>query len=171
MTHPFYPSHLLVFILAFVPGPGLHIQCMGQQTPEPIKFIHQPHEGVNDEPACKYSSDGCVVLRTIGTNFQKNVRLFNAASQVPLGPIIELKAHRITALAISPDHCIIAAAIGNFSEDWGGVRVWNGYTGKEIARYKASPKDQLPPLGEVFQISFSKDGKTLTILSGPAGGP
>ena len=89
---------------------------------------------------------------------------------MPIGPEIDLRAHRVTALAVSPDDGSFATAIGNLSNDWGEVRVWNGRTGKPIAQYKLAPEKKLPPLGEVFQLKFSEDGRTLTITSGPAGG-
>jgi WD40 repeat protein len=71
----------------------------------------------------------------------------------------------LTSLAIAPDHQTVATAMGNLSNDWGQVTVWNASTGKQVARYRGPPY-----LGEVFSLSFSGDGKVVSITSGPAGG-
>ncbi|MFM7843225.1 MAG: WD40 repeat domain-containing protein [Planctomycetota bacterium] len=143
----------------------------GQETPASIKFRHESRgEGVADKCVAAHSPNRKVMVRVTGERLRAQVRLFDAVSDMPLGPAIELKAHRITALAVSPDNSTVATAIGNFSNDWGEVRVWNGKTGKEVAQYKMSLAEGLPPLGEVFRLSFSDDGETVTIISGPPGG-
>jgi len=70
----------------------------------------------------------------------------------------------------------ISFRTGNFfpkqhdaADDWGEVCVWEGATGKKVAKYMAAPDEGLPSLGEVFQLVFSEDGKRLTVVSGPAG--
>lgn len=136
-----------------------------------IVFRHEPRgDGVASEAVRAYSPSRKVVVRSTGQRFKARVRLYDAETDMPLGPEIDLRAHRITALAIGPDDQTMATAVGNLSNDWGEVRVWNGRTGNQIAQYKLSPEKQLPPLGEVFRVAFSDDGKMLTITSGPAGG-
>jgi hypothetical protein len=96
----------------------------------------------------------------------KAVRLFDAASCEPLGPTIPLGragyGFRITALAVAPDDRTIATAVGNFSNDWGRVVVWDAMTGERLAERGG--------LGEVFSLDFGRDGKVVSITSGPAGG-
>jgi WD40 repeat protein len=136
-----------------------------------IQFEHfRGKEAVADRPVEIYSHDKSVVVRVIGERFKGAVRLYDAAKSIPLGPTIELKAHRITALAIGPDNRTLAIAIGNFSNDWGEVRVWDGKSAKEVARYSISTSEGRPALGEVVRLSFSEDGRTVKIVSGPPGG-
>ena len=147
------------------------VHALATDDPVTIQFRQEAHrEGVAKKVVEVSSPDGSVIARVIRESGKSDVQLFDAVKGCSLGPLLELKAHRITALAIHPDNCTIATAIGNFSNDWGEVRVWNGKTGKETAKYTASPADDLPHLGEVFRLVFSEDGKTLTVVSGPAGG-
>lgn len=147
------------------------VHAIATDDPVTIQFRHEAHRKGEAEKVVEVSSpDGSVIARVIRETTKSDVRLFYAANGCALGPLIELKAHRVTALVIYPDNCTVATAIGNFSNDWGEVRVWNGKTGKETAKYTASPADGLPHLGEVFRLVFSEDGKTLTVASGPAGG-
>ena len=100
----------------------------------PIVFRHELHaEGVATEPRRAYSPSRKVVARSIGEPFKARVRLYDADTDMPIGPEIDLRAHRVTALAVSPDDGSFATAIGNLSNDWGEVRVWNGRTGKPVS--------------------------------------
>ncbi len=160
-----------VFILSnLILGEPIGV-AVGFEDPAAVQFRHEAHREGEAERVVEVSSpDGSVIARVIRETTKSDVQLFYAANGCALGPLIELKAHRITALAIHPDNCTVATAIGNFSNDWGEIRVWNGKTGKEIAKYTASPAEGLPHLGEVSRLVFSEDGKTLTVVSGPAGG-
>lgn len=171
MSRRVSPLRILVLLIANASSWHSPCQLSGQEAVRHICFRHERRgEGVAKEPKWAYSPNRSVVVRVIGERFKADVRLFDAASDRHLGPPIELHAHRITALAVSPDNRLIATAIGNFSNDWGEVRVWNGKSGKEIAKYTICPGQDLPPLGEVFRVSFSDDGNTVTVISGPPGG-
>lgn len=136
-----------------------------------IQFEHvRGKDAVADRLVEVYSRDRSVVARVDGERFQSDVRLYDVARGIPLGPTIKLKAHRITALAIGPDNRTLATAIGNFSNDWGEVRVWDGKLAKEVSRYSISTSEGRPALGEVVRLSFSEDGRTVKIVSGPPGG-
>jgi len=163
---------LLTLILLGTPAPSGSAAHRVEAADEPsIVFRHEPHdESEAKEPMRAYSPSRKVVIRSTGERFKARVRLYDADTDKPIGPEIDLRAHRITALAVSPDDRSIATAIGNLSNDWGEVRVWNGQTGKQLAQYKLAPEKKLPPLGEVFRLTFSEDGMTLTITSAPAGG-
>ena len=137
-----------------------------------ITFRHTRRAaGVAKEPRKVESSDGEVVLKVEGQRFKGTVRLFDVETGKPLGPVIqpvshpEMKSYRITALAVSPDNRTVAIADGNSSNDSGSVLVWDARTGKKLTHYDG-PDD----LGEVFTLSFSADGRTLSITSGEAGG-
>jgi hypothetical protein len=121
-------------------------------------------------PADVQSPNGRVVAKVVGQNYRWNVQLYSAEPQRPAGPVIRLDAHRVTALAVADDNRLVATAIGNLSEDWGEVRVWDGLNGKELGRYAVSETAGRPPLGEVLRLTFNRDGTVLTIESGPAGG-
>lgn len=160
----------IVILSNLFPGDSIGV-ATDFDDPPTIQFRHEAHrEGESKKVVEVSSPDGNVIARVIRESTKSNVQLFYAANGCALGPLIELKAHRITALAIHPDNGTIATAIGNLSNDWGEVRIWNGETGKEIAKYSASPADGLPHLGEVFRLVFSEDGKKLTVVSGPPGG-
>ena len=136
-----------------------------------ISFHYQQHQaGVADAILQVTNLDQDVAVKVIGERFKRNVQLVRRSTGDAMGPVIELKAHRITALALSSDGETIATAIGNFSNDWGEVRVWNGTTGKPIAKYLANDSLGLANLGEVFRIMFSDQGKRLTVIAAPAGG-
>lgn len=160
---------LAVFILAAALLP----ECQGApqpEAPQPITFKYAAR-GEGSAKACRevVSNDGKVVLKVAGPAFKGTVRLHEAATDKPLGPVIVLSppglSYRLTALAIAPDHKAVATAMGNLSNDWGQVTVWDALTGKQVARYRGPPY-----LGEVFSLSFSADGKVVSITSGPAGG-
>lgn len=160
----------IVILSNLFPGDSIGVAADFDDPPT-IQFRHEAHrEGESKKVVEVSSPDGNVIARVIRESTKSNVQLFYAANGCELGPLIELKAHRITALAIHSDNGTIATAIGNLSNDWGEVRIWNGKTGKEIAKYSASPTDGLPHLGEVFRLVFSEDGKKLTVVSGPPGG-
>ena len=164
-------SAIAIFSMSSTMLLGQIVRAITSDNPVAVQFRHEAHREGEAERVVEVSSpDGSVIARVIRETTKSDVQLFYAANGCALGPLIELKAHRITALAIYSDNCTIATAIGNFSNDWGEVRVWNGKTGKETAKYNASPADSLPHLGEVFRLVFSEDGKTLTVASGPAGG-
>ena len=158
-----------VFILAV----ALPQEGHGASQPEvrqPITFKYTAR-GEGTVKACRkiVSSDGKVVLKVEGPELKGNVRLYEAATNKPLGPVIVLSepglSYRLTSLAIAPDNKTVATAMGNLSNDWGQVTVWDALTGKQVARYRGPPY-----LGEVFSLSFSGDGKVVSITSGPAGG-
>lgn len=160
----------LLFFGSSAPS-GLVVHRVEAADEPSIVFRHETHgDGAVKEPMRAYSPSRKVVIRSTGERFKARVRLYDADTDKPIGPEIDLRAHRITALAVSPDDRSVATAIGNLSNDWGEVRVWNGQTGKQLAQYKLAPEKKLPPLGEVFRVTFSEDGMTLTITSAPAGG-
>lgn len=160
----------VIILSNLIPGKPIGA-ALGFEDPTTIHFRHEAHREGEAEKVVEVSSpDGRVIVRVMRESGKSDVRLFDAVNGCALGPLIELKAHRVTALTIGPDNCTVATAIGNFSNDWGEVRVWNGKTGKEVAKYTASPSDGLPYLGEVFRLVFGEDGKRLTVVSGPAGG-
>jgi WD40 repeat protein len=164
-------SALAIFSLSSTMLLGQIVRALATDDPVTIQFRHEAHrEGEAKKVGEVSSPDGSVFARVIRESTKSDVQLFHVADGCAFGPLIELKAHRITALAIHPDNCTVATAIGNFSNDWGEVRLWNGKTGKETAKHTASPADDLPHLGEVFRLVFSEDGQTLTVASGPAGG-
>jgi hypothetical protein len=121
-------------------------------------------------PAEVRSPDGRVVVKVVGQNYRWNIQLNRTAHNRPAGPPIQLDAHRVTAVAVAGDNRQVATAIGNLSEDWGEVRVWDGLNGTELARYAISETAGRPPLGEVLRLTFNRDGTVLTIESTPAGG-
>ncbi len=138
----------------------------------PINFRIQIVKSAEAKPEATYSRDRSVVLRVVDDKSSEGaeVQLFDVAHDKPLGPQIELRARRITALAVSPDNSTVATAIGNFSNDWGEVCIWSGTSGKQIAKYKATGDSSSPYLGEVARLSFSDDGHTVVVVSGRAGG-
>jgi len=160
---------LPVFILAA----ALMQMCQGAPQPaaqQPISFKVTAHgEGTAKDCREVASNDGKVVLKVEGPNLKGTVRLYDAATNKPLGPVIVLSkpgmSYRLTSLAIAPDNMTVATAMGNLSNDWGQVTIWDGMTGKQVAQYRGPPY-----LGEVFSLSFSSDGKVVSITSGPAGG-
>lgn len=113
---------------------------------------------------------GRVVAKVVGQNYRWNIQLNCTAHQRPAGPLIQLDAHRVTAVAVTVDNRRVASAIGNLCEDWGEVRVWDGLNGTELARYAISETAGRPPLGEVLRLTFNRDGMVLIIESTPAGG-
>lgn len=136
----------------------------------PITFEHLvQNEGTAEENREVNSRDGTVVLKVEGPRFKGFVRLYETATNQPIGPEIALAgaggSYRLTSLAVAPDNKTVAAAIGNFSNDWGEVTVWNATNGKMVAQYEGPPY-----LGEVFDVSFSANGKVVVITTGPAGG-
>lgn len=136
----------------------------------PIVFEHLVQsEGNAEETREVNSRDGTVVLKFEGPRSKGFVRLYETATNQPMGPEIALAqpgaSYRLTALAVAPDNKTVAAAIGNFSNDWGEVTVWNATNGKMLAQYEGPPY-----LGEVFAVSFSTKGKVVVITAGPAGG-
>ena len=161
---------ILIFILAV----ALPQERLGGTQPEaqrPLITFKHTARGEGTAKVCREvaSSDGKVVLKVEGPNLKGNVRLYEAATNKPLGPVIVLSepglSYRLTSLAIAPDHKTVATAMGNLSNDWGQVTVWNAVTGKQVARFRGPPD-----LGEVFSLSFSDDGKVVSITSVPAGG-
>ncbi len=169
MTRPlFNAGHFFVLGMMILPPWGVQ----AERPPKSITFRHTRRAtGQAKEPRKVESSDGKVVLKVEGERFKGTVRLFDVATGKPLGPTIQpvdqpqLSSYRITALAIASDNKTVATAIGNSSNDFGAVRVWDATTGKEITHYNG-PDD----LGEVYTLSFSPDGKVLSITSGEAGG-
>ncbi len=144
---------------------GLRAEAGAEPSAGPIRFRRIRHcEVVAAEVRDVYSGDRSVVAKIEGQRFSPTVRLFEAASGQPLGPALEMRAHRVTALAIGQDNRTLATAVGNLSNDWGRVQVWNGKTGAAIAAYQGEP------LGEVLRMFFRGDDKLLDIVSGPAGG-
>jgi WD40 repeat protein len=147
--------------------------CQGPSLPEsmiPITFEHLIQSEVTaEEQRDANSSDGTVVLKVEGPRFTGFIRLYETATNRPLGPEIALAeagvSYRVTSLAVAPDNMTVAAAIGNFSNDWGEVSVWNATSGKMVAQYEGPPF-----LGEVFDLSFSADGKVVIITTSPSGG-
>ena len=158
-----------VFILAV----ALLLECPGAPPPEvplPITFKYiAGGKGIAKVSREVASSDGKFVLKVEGPEFKGNVRLYEAATSKPVGPVMVLSepglSYRITSLAIAPDNKTVATAMGNFSNDWGQVTVWNAVTGKHVAQYRGPPY-----LGQVFSLSFSSDGNVVSITNGPAGG-
>jgi WD40 repeat protein len=167
-----FVRNILALLMLAACSPHAYCQISGQETSTHVEFRYERGDGKPADAKETLSPDKSVVVRVIraSSKSKRDVRLFDAAKGTALGPTIELKAHRVTALAVSSDNCTVATAIGNHSNDWGEVRVWNAKTGKEIARYKAAGDETSPYLGEVSRLSFSEDGKTVTIVSGPAGG-
>lgn len=171
MLVPSCAARICVLSILLVGASPVLTRVGGVEPARPIAFRCELREsGVADKIVLRHSPDKSVELRVVGERRRAGVRLFDATKGEALGPVIELKAHRITALAVSADNRTVATAIGNFSNDWGEVRVWNGESGKEIARYTIDATQMRPPLGEVFRLSFSEDGMTVTIVTGPYGG-
>ncbi len=170
MFHFNFMRHIGVMLILTTCTLQTYCQDLRQEKSAPIEFRHQAGPNKVAQSVATYSPDRSVVARVVGERGKWNVQLFDAAKKTPLGQTIELKAKFITALAVSPDNSTVATAIGSFSDDWGEVRIWNGKSGKEIDRYRASRDKGLPDLGNVSRLSFSDDGKTVTIVSGPAGG-
>ena len=147
--------------------------CQGPSLPEsmiPIVFEHLVQsEGTAEEIHEVNSRDGTVVLKVEGPRFKGFIRLYEIATNQPMGPELALAqpgvSYRLTALAVAPDNKTVAAAIGNFSNDWGEVTVWNATNGKMVAQYEGPSY-----LGEVFNVSFSVNGKVVVITTGLAGG-
>ncbi len=136
----------------------------------PITFEHLVQsEGTAEEIRVVNSRDGTVVLKVEGPRFKGFIRLYETATNQPIGPEIALAgagvSYRLTSLAVAPDNMTVAAAIGNFSNDWGEVTVWNATNGNMVAQYEGPPY-----LGEVFDVSFRANGKVVVITTGPAGG-
>ena len=134
-----------------------------------FRVVRKP-PAIAPRPGDTRSADGSVLVRTVGQNYRWNVRLFVAASHRPAGPELPLQAHRVTAFAIAADNRTVATAIGNLSEDWGEVRLWDGVTGRALGRYTIAESADRPPLGEVLRLEFNREGTVLTIETGPAGG-
>ena len=162
------------FLAIFTVAVFLLLQgCQGRSLPESMTRITFEHlvqsEGTAEEIREVNSRDGTVVLKVEGPRFKGFIRLYETATNQPMGPEIALEepggSYRLTALAVAPDNKTVAAAIGNFSNDWGEVTVWNATSGKMVAQYEGPPY-----LGEVFNVSFSANGKVVVITTGPAGG-
>jgi len=134
-----------------------------------FKVIPRP-AAIAERPGDVRSPDGRVLAKVVGKNYRWNAQLFHAQDTHPAGPVLPLAAHRVTALAVAADNRTVATAIGNLSQDWGEVRVWDGVTGRQLARYTVAETAGQPALGEVLRIAFNRDGTTLTIEAGPAGG-
>lgn len=107
-------------------------------------------------PAEVRSPDGRVVVKEVGQNYRWKIQLNRTAHHRPAGPLIQLDAHRVTAVAVAGDNRRVATAIGNLSEYWGEVRVWDGLNGTELARYAISETAGRPPLGEVLRLTFNR---------------
>jgi WD40 repeat protein len=168
-----HPNTVIRTFLCFAVALSTLEGCQGSkriESPSTVSFVYLARsEGTAEEATEKSSSDGSVLLKVEGPRFKGSVQLYDVASDKPVGPEIRLAeagvSYRVTALAIAPDNQTIATALGNFSNDWGQVRVWDARTGTQIAIYQGPTS-----LGEVFKIAFDRDGKILTIESGPAGG-
>jgi len=144
---------------------GAAASAQAEDAPPAIIFRVEAHApGVAKEPTERTTADKQRMLRVEGEKRKPTVRLYDASGKA-IGPAIPQAAHRVTALAISPDQQAVATAVGNFSNDWGKVRVWDAKTGKLLAEQKGPPY-----LGEVFSLEFSADGKSLTISTADAGG-
>jgi WD40 repeat protein len=159
------PPSRSIAVLACVFLATSALRAAAEDSVPRITFLHQPHkQEVAEEPVEQISFDKQFTLKVEGEKRKPIVRLYDAAKK-PIGPAIPQDAHRVTALAISRDNQTIATAVGNFSNDWGKVRVWDATSGKLVAEYQGKPY-----LGEVFAIAFSEDGQTLTITAAEAGG-
>jgi hypothetical protein len=149
----------------------IQTQLPEKRVANAIRFrcITQLEASPSDTTSEVLSEDGSVVAKTEGPQFKKSVRLYQSSPSEPIGPIISLAdpggSYRITALAIARDNHSVATAIGNFSNDWGNVVVWNASNGEVIAQYHGPPY-----LGEVFRLSFSEDDNVVNIFCGPSGG-
>ncbi len=136
-----------------------------------LRFKVVPRQpAIAERPGDVRSPDGRVVAKVVGKNYRWNVQLLRAQDTQPAGPVLPLDAHRVTALAVATDNRTVATAVGNLSQDWGEVRVWDGVTGRQLARYAVAEAVGQPALGEVLRLAFDRDGATLTIEAGPAGG-
>ena len=84
-------------------------ECQGAAQPEARQAITFKHvaRGEGVAKACREvtSSDGKVVLRVEGPELKGNVRLYEAATNKPLGPVMVLSepglSYRLTSLAIA----------------------------------------------------------------------
>jgi len=137
------------------------------EAPGTITFEHT-RRGAGEQPVMK-SFTNVDKKSAIKVQANQMVRLVDTESEKSLGPDIRLVesglAFVVTALAIARDGKRIATATGNLDNSAGKVNVWDGTTGELIAAYKGPPY-----LGTVFSMSFSEDGKSLSIVSGPRGG-
>jgi len=158
-------------VIAAFSGPLAAVEAgAGDPPAKPIVFrLTRRGEGDAGEISQVSSRDGKVVLKVGGKKYKGTVRLFDKATGEAIGPEILLaepgSSYRVTALAIGPDNKTVATAKGNFSNDYGGVDVWDGTTGKKAAVDRG---ERYP--GEVFSLTFSPDGKSLEITCGPPGG-
>ena len=154
------PAPLLVVITWLMP---LALEIAHGQ----ITFDYAARKDAPIPKADKVASlDGTALL---DVQADKSVRLFSTKTGEPAGPAIELQkkglAFIVTAIAIAPDNKTIATAIGNYGGDWGRVDVWDATTGKHLTRYMGPPY-----LGIVYALFIGKDGQTVFVSSGPAGG-
>ncbi|HWG42120.1 MAG TPA: TIGR03000 domain-containing protein [Gemmataceae bacterium] len=115
-----------------------------------------------------YSLDRKTVVKVLskGTGLDdKLIRLYEAATDKPLGPKITLHGHRVTALAVSPDGKTIATGFhSEYNRHYALVRVWDATSGKEIGGYYDG---HFPHLDEVFDLTFFQNGKFVLIIALP----
>jgi uncharacterized protein (TIGR03000 family) len=136
--------------------------------------------------SCAYSPDRKTVLKVLetGADTPKAVRLYDAATDKPLGPKIvllqtipvkdpstgkplvpKLTSHgeRVVALAVAPDGKTIATAI-SLPKDDTIVEVWDATTGDRVGSYMGTR------LREIFDLTFFQNGKFVLIVALPKEG-
>jgi uncharacterized protein (TIGR03000 family) len=131
-----------------------------------IRFYKQ-RGGVRKPCTTAFSPDKRTVVRvrTEGDSPDalRSVRLYDAKTDKPLGPRIHLPRSEwgVTALAVAPDGKTIAIGVLHFRDE-GCAEVWDATTGTRLDRYDG--------LGRVNDVSFSEDGRTVTVSSGEESG-
>ncbi|HWG47607.1 MAG TPA: TIGR03000 domain-containing protein [Gemmataceae bacterium] len=136
-----------------------------------IRFKHQ-HGGSHTQCTEAFSPDKRTVVRVRteedSPRAPKSVRLYDAKSDKPLGPRIHLprSAWGVTGLAIAPDGKTVAIGVADAPKSGAGyAEVWDATMGTRLARYW-----QLPYLGDAVNVSFSADGRTVTVCTNESSG-
>ena len=99
-------------------------------------------------PKSAESPDRKVILRVDPVRSNSCVRLYDKATEKPLGPSI--RVGRVSALAVASNNRTIAIG-STWSDGGGGVEVWDAVTGTKVAEWSS---------GEVVDVSFEADKKT-----------
>lgn len=141
---------------------------------QPIRFKWKSYTGEKKTAeACltAYSPDRKKILKVVDKDDPTWmwVRLYDAATDKPLGPEIKLLP-RITALAVAPDGKTVAIGQSpRFSKDNTLVEVWDATTGESLGAHGCVPGywSSETPLGEIFELSLFQNGRCVLITALP----